>query len=155
MIYFEWPPQNILTFMLLSWKDFPEEGGVKDSKWGGHRVEGWKLDRRRLLGERGPCSRQGLGKKLSASRVYVSIVPPSFYLPLLQPCSFSPRFQLFIKRIFGGGVGWGGLSHICVKQRGTKTGGSYQTPELVLSNLAAADKNHFHLHPSTLCPYSG
>lgn len=151
MIYFEWPHQNILIFMLLSWKDFQEEGGVKDSKWGGHRVEGWKLDRRRLLGERGPCSRQGLGKKLSASRVYVSIVPPSFYLPLLRPCSFSPRFQLF-NRISGGGVG----CHIFVWNREEhKTGGSYQTPELALSNLAAADKNHFHLHPSTLCPYSG
>lgn len=81
--------------------DFPEERGVKDSKWGGG--EGWKLYRRRLLGERGPCSRQGLGKNADCVLgLCFSTLPPLLLTPPTDLLPFHPGSSFSLLGVLGG-----------------------------------------------------
>lgn len=117
MIYFEWPPQHILAFMLrlLSWMDVPEEGGVKDSKWSGHGGCTGSFTEWGCWVKGDLALGKDWVKKPSASWVYVSqqSLPP-LNRPPFNLVPFHPGSSFSIKEVLEGGR----LSHIFVKQRG-------------------------------------
>lgn len=123
------------------------------AEWIPQRKEGLRTANRVGKGGRagsfteGGCWVKGdyaLGKDWIKSRLrlgFMSLYNPSLLLTPPRPHSFSPPFQLFNKR----GFREGGLSHICVKQRGTQNWWQLSDTWSVLSTLVAADTNHLWL----------